>query len=278
MDILNRIGDVFNRFSNWEFVVSAVIFVCLLTIVYYYLFAFLKSNTSSNLITVFVVLMVSGAVFFLFTSQSIFPSNDFIFVPIMFLIFIILVYSNEIKRAFISGQLKLHEIKSLDENIDEREIETCIEEIIKSLQNMSKGNIGALIILSNSNIPTQVLDSGVRINADISSALIESIFFPKTALHDGALIIQRNKIQAAGCFLPLSQVVNIPKDLGTRHRAGIGITETSDVISIIVSEETGIISIVKAGKLTRYADSTILKNTLKDYYWQDFVTSKQRRF
>ena len=122
-------------------------------------------------------------------------------------------------------------------------------------------------------------------DARISSALIESVFFPKTPLHDGALIINGTRVQAAGCFLPLSQEYNHPKELGTRHRAGIGITETRhragigitetvNVTSIIVSEETGIISIAQGGKIKRYADSEMLNQTLKEYYWQEFLDQK----
>ena len=90
------------------------------------------------------------------------------------------------------------------------------------------------------------------------------------------MIISGTKIVSAGCFLPLSQNVdNIPKDLGTRHRAGIGVTETIDVISIIVSEETGIISIARAGKITRYADSEALRKTLTRYYWQELDINRK---
>jgi diadenylate cyclase len=159
---------------------------------------------------------------------------------------------------------------------DEEKIQRSITEIIKALQNMSKNDVGAIIVLSTGNIPNQILDSGVRIDSDISSELIESVFFPKTPLHDGAMIISGTKIVGAGCFLPLSQNIdNIPKDLGTRHRAGIGITETIDVISFIVSEETGIISIARAGKITRYADFEALKKTLNKYYWQELESARK---
>ena len=136
---------------------------------------------------------------------------------------------------------------------------------------MSKKDIGAIIVLSNNNVPTQILDSGIMLNSDISSELIESVFFPKTPLHDGAMIIDGTKIVATGCFLPLSQNENIPKDLGTRHRAGIGITETMDVTALIVSEETGIMSIAKGGKIMRYADTNMLKSALSKFYWQELT-------
>ena len=88
------------------------------------------------------------------------------------------------------------------------------------------------------------------------------------------MIIQNDKILAAGCFLPLSQETDLPKELGTRHRAGIGITEMINVTAIIVSEETGIISIAQGGKITRYADSEMLRQKLKEFYWQDLIGNK----
>ena len=141
--------------------------------------------------------------------------------------------------------------------------------IVKAVQNLSKNDIGALIVLSNGNLPKEIIESGVSLNARISSQLIEGIFIPKAPLHDGAMIIYGDRIQAAGCFLPLTQR-DYPKDYGTRHRAGIGITEVADVSTIIVSEETGIVSVVKRGEIARYVDSEGLKRFLKDYYWKEF--------
>jgi diadenylate cyclase len=148
--------------------------------------------------------------------------------------------------------------------------------IIKALQNMSKNNVGALIVLSKGSLPKQVLQSGVTINSEISTQMLEGIFFPKAPLHDGAVVIQGHKIQAAGCFLPLTQKTSYPKEYGTRHRAGIGITEVANVISLVVSEETGIISIIKQGQVTRYADYDMLVDALKDYYWHDLPLSDKK--
>jgi diadenylate cyclase len=107
--------------------------------------------------------------------------------------------------------------------------------------------------------------------------MIEGIFFPKAPLHDGAMIINGHKIQAASCFLPLTQKTSYPKEYGTRHRAAIGITEVANVISLVVSEETGIISIVQQGNVIRYADHDMLANALKEYYcWQENVSDKRR--
>ena len=114
------------------------------------------------------------------------------------------------------------------------------------------------------------------IDAEISTQMIEGVFFPKAPLHDGAMVIHGHKIQAAGCFLPLTQKTSYPKEYGTRHRAAIGITEVANVISLVVSEETGIISIVKQGNVTRYADYDMLIDALKDYYWQDMALTTKK--
>ncbi len=203
--------------------------------------------------------------------------NAYLLLLIAFILAIIVMFSTEIKRSVWSTKAikkvstdAVHSVKQSTKNAN-----YFINEIIKALQNMSKNDVGAIIVLSNTKIPTSILDSGVKIESDISSALIESIFFPKTPLHDGAIIIQNDKIQAAGCFLPLSQEADLPKELGTRHRAGIGVTEVLNVTAIIVSEETGIISIARGGKITRYADSEALKAVLKEYYWQDLIVNNK---
>ena len=183
----------------------------------------------------------------------------------------LVLYSVEIRRLIWNRKnSRMVDVKHDGLSIDEERAKICINEIIKALQNMSKNDVGAIIVLSTGNVPGQILDSGVKIDSDISSELIESVFFPKTPLHDGAMIVNGTRIVAAGCFLPLSQNVDkIPKDLGTRHRAGLGVTETLDVVSLIVSEETGIISIARAGQITRYADTEMLKKTLQRYFWQE---------
>ena len=193
---------------------------------------------------------------------------------LVFSVFSLLLFPTEVRRMFLkNAKLKIAEpIKGEKKP----EVEECISAVIKALQNMSKSDVGALVVLSNDNLPKQVLDSGVKLNADISPQLLEAIFFPKAPLHDGAVILSGHKIVAAGCFLPLTQNLSYPKELGTRHRAGIGITEVANVTALIVSEETGIISIVKAGKVTRYADYDMLRGALEEYYWKDLSVEHKK--
>ena len=227
------------------------------------------------MVTIFVLSMTLGGGIITLSTMN---TAIFLVIPAIFLVIIIVLYSVELKRLiWARTSLKLVDVKhAAGRSYDEEKVENCISEIIKALQNMSKSDTGAIIVLSTGNIPSQIIDSGVKLDADISSELIESVFFPKTPLHDGAMIISDTKIVAAGCFLPLSQNMdNIPKDLGTRHRAGIGITETIDVVSLMVSEETGIISIARAGRISRYADFETLKKTLNKYYWQELESARK---
>lgn len=276
MHINERLNVFWNNITgSAEFIVAFTVSVAVFAVMYFYLIKFLLDNNSGGLVMVFVLSMILGAGIISLSEMN---SAIYLLIPAIYLVIVIVLYSVELKRIiWAHTNMKLAEVKHTGgRSYDEEKVEACISEIIKALQNMSKSDTGAIIVLSTGNVPPQIIDSGVRLEADISSALIESVFFPKTPLHDGAMIISDTKIVAAGCFLPLSQNVdNIPKDLGTRHRAGIGITETIDVVSLIVSEETGIISIARAGRISRYADFETLKKTLNKYYWQELESARK---
>lgn len=137
-----------------------------------------------------------------------------------------------------------------------------IDEIVKAIKYLSLNKIGALIVIKRKDNLNEVIETGIPINSDVTSELISTIFYPNSPLHDGAVVIEEDKIVAARCLLPLSENEALEKELGTRHRAGVGITEVTDAISIIVSEETGIISIAIEGKITRYLSVLELRGML----------------
>lgn len=277
MDLALRLSIVYDRlFGTSEGVVATIVTILVFTVLYYYMIKFLLDNDSRALVMLFVFVMIISAA--ILTFIPLINSAIYLLMPALFVIAILILYSVEIKRLLWARRnTRMIDVKHGEGiSYDEDKIQHCIAEIIKALQNMSKNDVGAILVLITGTFPAQILDSGVRLESDISSELIESVFYPKTPLHDGAMIISGTKITAAGCFLPLSQNVdNIPKDLGTRHRAGIGVTETIDVISFIVSEETGIISIARAGKITRYADTEALKKVLARYYWQELESARK---
>lgn len=138
----------------------------------------------------------------------------------------------------------------------------AVSEIVTAASNMSSTKTGALIVIERETKLGDVIRTGTLLDAEVSSALLENIFFPKTPLHDGAVIIRGDRIHTAGCFLPLTSNTNLSRDLGTRHRAALGISEASDAIVVVVSEETGKISLAINGSLTRNLTEASLKTAL----------------
>ena len=240
----------------------------------------LRDNDATKLMCLYWVVLLAGGAMHIFDGDVMTKQFYLIYVILLSALMLIL-FSVEVKKYFWD----VHSAKtgssekysgSGAEVRSQADTERCIANIVKALQNMSKNNVGALIVLSRGSLPKQVLQSGITIDAEISTQLIEGIFFPKAPLHDGAMVIHGHKIQSAGCFLPLTQKTSYPKEYGTRHRAAIGITEVANVISLVVSEETGIISIVKQGNVTRYADYDMLMDALKDYYWQEMLLTTKK--
>jgi len=137
-----------------------------------------------------------------------------------------------------------------------------INEIVDAVSVMSRKKIGALIVVERLIGINDIIDTGTIIDAQISADLIMNVFYPKSPLHDGAVIIKNNRLMAAGCLLPLSSNKYISKELGTRHRAAMGMTESSDALIVIVSEETGAISMAVEGKLQRFLDTSTLRDLM----------------
>ena len=252
--------------------------ILLLFLLMAYVSKTLKENDATRLMIAYWILIVGvGALCY---CVDFLGATFYLYFLLILSAFMLIMFNVEIKKSLWDSHIdkeKLGEIVSMKDSVAGTDsAERCIGDIIRALQNMSKNNVGALIILSKGNLPKQVLQSGVRMDADISTQLIEGVFFPKAPLHDGAMILKGHKIQAAGCFLPLTQKTNYPKDFGTRHRAGIGITEVANVVSLVVSEETGIISIVRQGNVQRYADYDMLLSALRDYYWQELPLADKK--
>ncbi len=274
-EIQEGLQQFFNNFGA-----LAVIEIIILFGLIFFVSKVLRDNDATRLMVLYWFMIIAGGLLHVFDGKVMDKQLFLIYVVLVSSVMII-IFSVEVKKYFWDTHDTKNPIVEKrtggTEVVSQADTERCITNIVKALQNMSKNNVGALIVLSKGSLPKQVLQSGVGINAEISTQLIEGIFFPKAPLHDGAMVIQGHKIQAAGCFLPLTQKTSYPKEYGTRHRAGIGITEVANVISLVVSEETGIISIIKQGNVTRYADYDMLMAALKDYYWQEMpLTDKNK--
>lgn len=176
---------------------------------------------------------------------------------------LIIVFQPELRRTLEHvGRTTVRKWFNSVGEFDEKALQ-MIKEISHGAQMMSNSKTGALIVIENDDNVEPVISSGVRINAETTSELLENIFVVNTPLHDGAVIIRDNKIELAACVLPLSQSVNIRQELGTRHRAAIGISEESDAVAVVVSEETGNISIAHKGTLeTGFTEEALAKRIL----------------
>jgi len=178
---------------------------------------------------------------------------------------LVVVFQPEIRRALeYIGRTSMFSFSNLDKN--SATSESVIKEIVLATSSLARQKIGALIIFEQKIGLNDIADSGTRLNAEISSGLLINIFIPNTPLHDGAVIIKDYSIRAAGCFLPLTDNNLLSKDIGTRHRAAIGMTEKSDSIALIVSEETGSISYAIEGRLYRNIQIEELENLLSSIY------------
>jgi len=189
----------------------------------------------------------------------------------MGILFIVILFQPEFRRGLEQiGRSKLmRRVFGLPGKQKPERVEEDVSEIVRAMSSMSRKRIGALIVIERHTGLGDVLESGTRVDAEISAPLIENIFEPNTPLHDGAMVIRNRRIEAAACILPLSEDITISRDLGTRHRAAIGITETTDAVSLIVSEETGIISMAREGRLTRHLDGRSLTILLTELFTPD---------
>jgi diadenylate cyclase len=175
---------------------------------------------------------------------------------------LLIVFQPELRRALeYIGRSKFlsKSMEASDEGFN-----SMVSNLVNAVISLSREKIGALIVIERETGLNEIIHTGVKIDGEVSSGLLINVFIPNTPLHDGAVIIRRDRLMAAGCFLPLSETQSISKELGTRHRAAIGIAEQSDAIVIVVSEETGTISVAMNGKLTRHLDvnglTTVIRN------------------
>ena len=190
------------------------------------------------------------------------------------LIALVIMFQPELRRMLEKlGSKSFREILSMKQ--EQRNIDRVISETVKACEIMSREKTGVLIVFERTTSLEDYQKTGTVVDAQVSSELLRNIFFTKAALHDGAVIIRNERIAAAGCVLPLTENRNISSDLGTRHRAGIGMSEVSDAVVVIVSEETGTISVAISGMLKRHlAPQTLEKLLLNELAPKEEVKSR----
>ena len=257
IDFIYLLKDVLDLTSPWR-VVVLILDIAIVSLLVFYIVKILRQTRAKQIvkgILMLVLLVIIAKIFNMVILN--FILTNFITYGVILLI---VVFQPEIRNVFEKiGRSKLVGVFDMDDNIM---IKHSISEIVKAVEIMSLKKIGALIVIERSTKISEVLKESVNLSAKVSSELIQNIFMPRTPLHDGAIVIDKSEILAAKCILPLASEVSVPKNLGTRHRAAVGITEISDALVIVVSEETGIISLVENGNLRRELTGDSLKELL----------------
>ncbi len=265
-ELFSSIGALFTNLfvhPDWHNVIDVVI----LTILIYNVIKLVMHTRSNSLFkgiaVVLIMAWLSGMLRFNAVSWLL---NQIIS---MGLLVLVILFQPEFRRGLDQlGRSKfMRRVFGSTTRMEEVEqVERPVTEIVRAMTDMARKRVGALIVIERVTGLGDVIESGTYVDAEISAPLIENIFEPKTPLHDGAMIIRNRRINAAACILPLSEDPSISRDLGTRHRAAIGITETTDAVSLIVSEETGIISMAREGRLTRHLDARSLNILLTELF------------
>lgn len=262
--ILNYVQNFFEKYLTIpDIYISDIVEIVVIAVLTYYIILWFQKSRAWTLlkgIFVIVLFMVIASLFHLTTLLWII--NKTLSAGI---IAIVIIFQPELRRALeeLGKKNVVFKLLKFGPNVeDERLSDRSIEEIIRATLKMAKAKTGALIVIARDHDLSQYSETGIKIGAKITSQLLINIFEKNTPLHDGSVIIENDEIVSATCYLPLSDSLSISKELGTRHRAGMGISEVTDSIVIIVSEENGSISIARDGQLIRYADAAILKGEL----------------
>ncbi len=244
---------------NFRFDWRDIIDIAIVTYVLYRVILLIKGTRAEQLVKGLIVLLIAMVI----SGQLGLQTINWLLQGLMTmgLVAIPIVFQPELRRALEQlGRGKIFQRPFYD--YEKENFYMFLDELLKAIPVLVKKKIGALIVLERETGLKDIIETGIKIDGKVTAELLINIFMPRSPLHDGATIIKGNMVAAAGCFLPLTENPNLSKELGTRHRAALGLTEVSDAIAIVVSEETGVISLAHEGKLTRYLDEKTLRSTL----------------
>jgi diadenylate cyclase len=270
--IVKAITSGFSNFSFWDFADIAII-----TVLLYQLISLTKETRAYQVLKGIGMLFLASAASQLLGLTTLRWLLDSVITS--GIVVIVILFQPELRRALEQlGRGRIFEGNLLNPITPESGM--IISEMSRAILNMSKKRIGALIVVEQRTGLGDIIATGTRVDGLISCALLENIFEPNTPLHDGAVIVRDGRIASAGCFLPLTDDITLSRDLGTRHRAALGISAVSDSVTIVISEETGIISFARDGKLVRYVDSKALLGLLESLFLKEkenFAWLKRRK-
>lgn len=255
---MESIQDFFAQFTQMQFTdyLDIIVVACLI----YFLLPLLRSTGTAKIARVVVAILVLSWLTELLNLHTLnFILSELLTVG---LIAIVVLFQPEIRRMIDHlSNVRLKKLLTIQEA--DEQMENVIHQTVRACEEMSKERIGALIVFARDSHMDEYSKTGTYIDAQPSEHLIRNIFFPKAALHDGAMIIRDARVLAAGCVLPLSDSDRLNADLGTRHRAAVGMSEATDAVVVVVSEETGVVSVAIGGMLKRHLAPQTLERLLR---------------
>ena len=256
---------IFQLFSKSKYIkiITSVFDLLIVWYVLYLLITVFKGTKAIQLLKGIVVIVIGQQVSKMLNLTA--TSKLFDIVIQWGVLALIVIFQPEIRRAL--EQLGRGSFLKRYTNTYSRDEEKLIQAVSKAVQYMAKRRIGALIVFEKETGLQDYIETGIPMNSDISQELLTNVFIPNTPLHDGAMIIQGTKIAVAASYLPLSDSVKISKSLGTRHRAAVGISEVSDAFTVVVSEETGDVSVTFDGKLRRDISNEVFEELLAEHWF-----------
>lgn len=241
---------------------SDVIDVIIISFAVYKLLGFIRMSRAEQLAKGLLILIIAS-----FISDTFdFYTVNWILTKVLDvgIIALVVVFQPELRRGL--EYLGRGKFGSKQFSMDKERMKETSDTLVRAVEYFAATRTGALIVIERETALSDIAETGIIMNSALSEALIENLFYKGSPLHDGAVILRDDRIYAAGCVLPLSENNNLSKDLGTRHRAGVGITEVSDAVVLIVSEETGIISMAVDGRLSRFLDLKTVDKMLLNHY------------
>jgi TIGR00159 family protein len=259
---------IFNKFFQliYRISINDVVDILIVAYLFYKILRFIKDTRAEQLFKGVIILLVATQVSGMLKLHTLY----WILVKILEAGFILpfIIFQPELRAGLehLGRNTNLFRFGTQAKSAYELNVEKVISEMLGAVYDMAGRKIGALLVLEGKTKLNEIVETGTEIDAKITKQILCNIFIPNTPLHDGAVIIRDGKIKSAACFLPLTQRKDLSKDLGTRHRAGIGISEISDSLILIVSEETGHVSIARSGKIYRDVSKERLANILKNFY------------
>lgn len=259
---------IFNKFFQLIYRISLndVVDILIVAYLFYKILRFIKDTRAEQLFKGVIILLIATQLSGMLKLHTLY----WILVKILEAGFILpfIIFQPELRAGLehLGRNTNLFRFGTQAKSAYELNIEKMISEMLGAVYDMAGRKIGALLVLEGKTKLNEIVETGTEIDAKITKQILCNIFIPNTPLHDGAVIVRDGKIKSAACFLPLTQRKDLSKDLGTRHRAGIGVSEISDSLTLIVSEETGHVSIARSGKIYRDVSKERLANILRNFY------------